>query len=57
MNSVVMKPGNAEFVRCLSKEDITSNRGKEVKSFPKCYIVKFFLERGKTMHVERHFNR
>jgi len=52
-----MEPCNSEFVECLSEEGITSNRGQEIKSLSKGCVVKFFLERGKEMSVERYFNR
>ena len=57
LDSAIMEPCDAEFALCLPKECITSDKGKELNSFPQCCIVKFLFECGKVMCVECYLNR
>ena len=57
IDDAVMEPYNAELVKCLSDEQVTSDREKDVKSLSECCIIEFFLEGGKAMCVECYFNR
>jgi len=56
LDRAIMEPCDSEFMKCLSEEGITSNRGQQIKGFTESRIVKFFLKCGKTMGVECYFS-
>ena len=52
----IMEPCDAEFVKCLSEEGISSDGGGEIQCFAECCIVQFFLECCKAVGVKGDFD-